>query len=238
MIQIEINQIEKFKEEVQKEANVAIDSVSIFKILLVVGNPDRLQQVDYIISSALLLDRNKFDIQVVDDSVSSSEDAIDKDLIIISDSVSSNNVLAKFRDVTNAVLVFERAITRDMQLADSEGGTYGDNEGTVTVLDPTHPFFESNQILQNNKVKLIRNNRRFYQTRATTGATVLAHRNGRTNEHVLYYYKPGDIGRSSFVMPGYRVFFGLERSNANLSEETARFLLNLILKMLNNEYSN
>ena len=82
-------------------------------------------------------------LTVRDDGASSSTDALGQDLVLISSTVSSNQVKAKFRDVTVPALVWEPYVLDDMAMtATTAGLSYGSeqNQTDITIRDANHPL--------------------------------------------------------------------------------------------------
>jgi regulation of enolase protein 1 (concanavalin A-like superfamily) len=72
-----------------------------------------------------------------------TSDAAGKDLVIISDSVTSTSVNTKFRDVIQPVMNWEPSLYDDMMMAGPTFGTdYGDqsSQTSLAILDPAHPL--------------------------------------------------------------------------------------------------
>jgi len=69
---------------------------------------------------------------------SSTADADDKDLVIISESVASTQVGDKFKAVAVGVLVMEAGLYDDMEMASPAG--FSGETTTLTIVDDTHPL--------------------------------------------------------------------------------------------------
>ncbi|MCB0167915.1 MAG: hypothetical protein KDI79_27050 [Anaerolineae bacterium] len=67
-----------------------------------------------------------------------TSDANGQDLILISDSINSQNVSTKFRDVTAPVLTWEAGLFDDMSMASQ--GDYVDNQTQITLTNAAHPL--------------------------------------------------------------------------------------------------
>ncbi|MCB0195217.1 MAG: hypothetical protein KDJ65_24930, partial [Anaerolineae bacterium] len=69
---------------------------------------------------------------------SGSGDATGKDLVIISDSVSSTQVNTKFRDVDVPVITWESGLFDDMDMATTSD--YDNNQTQITITNDSHPL--------------------------------------------------------------------------------------------------
>lgn len=234
---IEVKQIEHFVEEVQKEANVVVETLPVFNLLLVVGNPDRLIHNEILIQGVLTGQKEKYNIQIADDSYATPTDAEGKDLVIITDSVNAGTVLARFRDITQPVLLMERAIADDMQMADGGATRYTSSNGEINIIDFNNPFFENLGMTQNGAFQIFRENARVAAVQASQNAIILGERVGNNNQQVFFYYNSGDVGRNGFVFPGARFYLGFERTSSNINQTISMLLLNVISKIVKNEYS-
>jgi len=74
----------------------------------------------------------------VSGSGSSASDADGKHLVMISESIASSSVLAKFKDVAVGCLVMEVWVYDDMKMA--SGMAFVVDKTTVTIVDDTHPL--------------------------------------------------------------------------------------------------
>ena len=82
-------------------------------------------------------------VVVRSETQSATGDASGKDLVIISDSITSGNVNTKFRDVAVPVINWEPALLDDMMMTGLAWGTdYGDlaNQTQITIVDSSHPL--------------------------------------------------------------------------------------------------
>ena len=114
-----------------------ISSVQAQEVLMVVvdGSTGSLSAGDqYIHDQLVALGAN---VTLIDGTASSATDANGKDLVVISETVSSSTVLAKFKSVAVPVWTSEPAIMDDMSLTGLVGSTdFGAVAGTqVTILD-------------------------------------------------------------------------------------------------------
>jgi hypothetical protein len=84
-----------------------------------------------------------FSVALRADELSASTDANGKHLVVISSSVDSSQVKAKFRNVTVPVIVMENAIYDDMKMTGTTNGThYGSDSGEtkIKMSDIKHPL--------------------------------------------------------------------------------------------------
>src|SRR5215213_1594675 len=72
-------------------------------------------------------------------TASSAADAVGQDAVIISSTVTSGDVAAKFRDVTAGVLTWEQAVWDDMLFSTTAGGTTA-TQTQITITQPGHPL--------------------------------------------------------------------------------------------------
>jgi hypothetical protein len=81
-------------------------------VLYVVADPQALSAGDTAVLGRL--NNLGHTVTLVDDNLSQTSDAVGKDLVIVSSTVTSGNVLAKYRNVTIPVISYESAIFDDM----------------------------------------------------------------------------------------------------------------------------
>lgn len=79
-------------------------------------------------------------VTVVDDDASASGDATGKDLVIISSSVNSGAVGAKFRDVSAAVILWEHNLVDDFLLCSVVPTVAGQDSVRITTAGQGHPL--------------------------------------------------------------------------------------------------
>src|SRR5215204_3375569 len=82
-------------------------------------------------------------VTLVDDAASLTSDATGKNLVIISSTVTSGNVLAKYKDVLVTEINYEQAVYDDMKMTGDVDGT---TRGTITgqtqlsITSSSHPI--------------------------------------------------------------------------------------------------
>jgi|GEM_PF-468349 len=82
-------------------------------------------------------------VTVRSESQATAQEALGKDLVIISDSVNSGNVNTKFRDVMIPVINWEPSLFDDMMMTGTTSGThYGDlaSQTQLNIVDAGHPL--------------------------------------------------------------------------------------------------
>ena len=116
---------------------------SQYSALFVIGDPAPEAGDPEVVGA---LENMGFEVTIVEDSPSVTEDADGMDLIVISSTVSSGNVGPKFRDVAVPAVVWESYVYDDMQMtgptSDGDFGNVAEADWTtqVQVLDDTHPI--------------------------------------------------------------------------------------------------
>jgi CSLREA domain-containing protein len=109
-----------------------IGSVEASTALLVVDNTPGLSTGDSNIQ--YILNAMGYAVQIVDDDVAVTSSANGKQLVVISDSVTSSKILAKFRDITSGVVVMETALFDDMKMTGTAATEYGTTANQTQVL--------------------------------------------------------------------------------------------------------
>ena len=120
--------------------DLAADRAPPGAALLVVGDT-ALSKSDTQLKSSLV--RLGFTVVTRDGSAATAADALGRALVVISGSSWSDDVGAKFRDVTVPVVVFDDALFGPMKLTGTRSGTdYGqlDNQTHLMIIDDTHPL--------------------------------------------------------------------------------------------------
>ncbi|MEM8931116.1 MAG: PKD domain-containing protein [Acidobacteriota bacterium] len=168
--------------------------------LMVVGNV-ALGAGDRAIHDRLVADG--WSVLPIDDGASTTGDATGHDLVLISSTVSSNQVQAKFRDVPVPVLVWEPYVLDDLGMTGTTSGLdYGSETGqtAVTIRDPGHPLsasFDGSVTITSTAGKLT-------YGRAGAGATGVSRVGTRRERLGTLAYETGDT-MVGHVAPARRV---------------------------------
>ena len=131
-------------------------------------------------------------VTAVDDLASLTSDAAGKSLVIISSTVTSGNVLAKYKDVLVPVINYEPAVYDDMMMTGDVDGT---TRGTITgqtqlsITSLSHPITAGLTGLQT--VTTAAETFTFGQPTAT--ADILATPAGDATRAVIFVYEKGDL---------------------------------------------
>jgi len=80
-----------------------------------------------------------FNVSVVSGSASQASDATGKELILISSTITTNDVNTKFTNVAVPLLNWEPGLSDDLKMT-STSSTTGTNASAITILNSTHPM--------------------------------------------------------------------------------------------------
>jgi hypothetical protein len=175
-------------------------------ILFVVGNTS-LNAGDQAVYNRLT--GQGYTVTVVDDGDSESSDADGKALVIISSTVTANQVNTKFRDVTTPVLVWERELYDDMQLASNSGRD--NNETQVRIVGAGHVLAAG---LANGSQTVSSSHWYTWGAPNLTTAILIAQINDNTAQYTIFAYETG-VTMVGMSAPGPRVGFFLENTTAS-----------------------
>lgn len=166
------------------------------------------------IQARAILEDLGFDITVVDDGASTTADASGKDLVVISQSVSSNLVGSKFTDVDVPIVVWESFLYDDLGLANNFGLVPG-GANSLTFTNNTHPLAADlalgNQTIYSNTGEL------GWGSPTSSEVISIAH-TGNPSQLGIFGYE-ADAAMDVGIAPARRVAVNLwETPNANGSE--------------------
>ena len=168
-------------------------------ILFVVGSTT-LNNGDQAIRDRL--ENQGYNVIIVNDSASTPADAVGRELVIVSSTVSSSNVGVKFRDVNIPVLTWERYIFDDMDMIGSSNdyGTDG-NEQEIRIRDASHPLAAG----YSGYVDVVNGNQDFYWGNPRSTAAQVATTDNSSTRHTIFGYEKGSTMYNSRVAPARRV---------------------------------
>ncbi len=193
------------------------------QILMVVGDPASVGPGDAGVRDRLT--GFGFEMVLVDDTASATEDAILKALVITSSTVGSANVAAKFRDVAVPVLNWEQAIQDDYMMTgnntDSGSGPIdrGDlaDQTTMNLTDANHAMAAG---LSLGPVALVTTPTNCTFGVPASSAIVIGTMVDDPTRAMLYGYETGAAMIGGFVAPARRVHIFLgDNTFASLTED-------------------
>ncbi|MDA0242658.1 MAG: carbohydrate-binding protein [Chloroflexi bacterium] len=172
-------------------------------ILFVVGNPASLNASDTAIRNRL--QGQGYTVTVVDDSASTTADATGKALVIISSTVSSNNVNTKFKSVTTPVMLWKNSLYDDMEMAYTIGTQNNQTQLLMTAANSSHPLAAGRT-----GTITVSSSTQYNRGEANSNAIIIASRTSDTARHMIFAYTQGATMYSGFTAPARRVgfFFG------------------------------
>jgi len=146
-----------------------------------------------------------YTVVVRSESQSATSDANGKDLVIISDSVTSGNVNTKFRDVAVSVINWEPSLYDDMMMAGTTFGTnYGDLAGQtqIVIASSGHPMAAG----LSGTVATTLNGQTYFWAVPSANADVVSTLVGYSGRASIFAYEAGDamVGMNA---PARRVGF-------------------------------
>ncbi len=152
---------------------------------------------------AHLVDRD-FIVQVLDQNSVGADDALDKNLVIISESVNSGNVNTKFRNVKVPVLLWDPYLYDDMGMtASAEGVDYGTiSKSKLVISAPQHPAAAG----LSGTVQISSTEREMTYGVPNTNADIIAVWEGDTDKAALFVYDKGAY-MPGLTAPARRVGF-------------------------------
>ncbi|MBN2411903.1 chitobiase/beta-hexosaminidase C-terminal domain-containing protein [candidate division KSB1 bacterium] len=152
---------------------------------------------------AHFIDRD-FIVQVLDQNSADAADALDKNLVIISESVNSGNVNTKFRNVNIPVLLWDPYLYDDMGMtASAEGVDYGIiSKSKLVISAPQHPAAAGLSAT----VQISSTEREMTYGVPNTNADIIAVWEGDTDKAALFVYDKG-AHMPGLTAPARRVGF-------------------------------
>lgn len=130
-------------------------------------------------------------VTVRSESQANAQEALGKDLVIISDSVNSTNVNTKFRDVMLPVINWEPSLFDDMMMTGTTSGAhYGDlaNQTQLNIVDAGHPLAAG---LATGLVAATSSPQLYFWGVPSANANVVATLNGYPSRAALFGYEAG-----------------------------------------------
>jgi hypothetical protein len=155
------------------------------RIALIVGNAGSLGNDSLLVS---VLESAGYTVTPVDDN-SGSVNTNNYELIVISASVNGNTVGSTFRNANIPVVVMERVILDDMNMATTGG--YYTSTNTLDIVNSSHPIMAGHS-------SSIGSNVQFGRVTAASGADRLARHpgnNGNSNDDVIFVFSSGFAAR-------------------------------------------
>ncbi|MBM3878292.1 MAG: hypothetical protein FJ387_00980 [Verrucomicrobia bacterium] len=210
------------------------------QVLLVVGDPNNLGPGDAGVQQRL--ESFGFEVVVVDDAASTTQDAVLKALILTSATVSSGSVTTKFRDVPVPVLNWEQALQDDYLLTgdtvDVERGETPDpgDQTDISLVQPSHPLAAG---LIAGRRPVVSSPQRFTWGVPAASAAIVATLADNPTRATIYAYDTGALLIDGLTKaPARRVHFllqentfaGLNQDGLRLFDAAASFAMNRPLK--------
>jgi hypothetical protein len=172
------------------------------RALFVTGDPNVVNTPDAPLY-ARLLDLG-FSVTVAYKPDSTSEDVADHCIIIISDVGSSTDVNTKFLEADVGVVILEPGLYDDMRLvAAAQDQWWGDDDGLITIVDPTHPLAAGLA----GTIAIYEGNARGSWGIPVASAQVVAIWGGDPMRATLMGYETGVEMAHGFIAPARRVGF-------------------------------
>jgi hypothetical protein len=188
---------------------------SKYQVLLVTADPGPLTFAG---DNAVLqrLQARGFDVTLSTGAAVTSDGstAIGKDLVIVSSSLASGDVIAaaggaKFLRSPVPVIVWESALQDDFRFQ-AAGGATVDAQTQINIVNPNNPLaagFPAGLLT-------VTTSPQTFSHGAPVGAHVVATVATNSTMALLYYYDKGEQGLNGFVMPARRVFFFYQDNTA------------------------
>ena len=158
--------------------------------VLLVGNTNPLPARDQALTSRLTT--QGYTVVVRSQDEAQTADAAGKDLVIISDSVTSTAVNTKFRDVTVAVLNWEPSLYDDMMMTGATFGTnYGDLAGQtqIVIANSAHPMAAG----LTGTVATTSSGQPYFWALPSASADIAATLVGYADRAAIFAYEAGDV---------------------------------------------
>lgn len=187
------------------------------RIAVIVGNVGNLSSNnDHLLVG--VLEGAGYTVTAIDDGDSDDMNKNDYDLIVVSASVNANTVGNEFRNTNRPVLVMERAILNDMNMAANDGWWINDS-WWMTYENTSHPILNgvSDWIGNNSPVTIGR-------TTAASGATILSTYWERGRQYDVFF-----VFEAGGNFPARRVAMPIEQdSYDNVGPTGQRLFLNAV----------
>ncbi len=132
-----------------------------------------------------------YTVSVRNQTETGAADALGKDLVIISDSVTSASVNTKFRDVMIPVINWEPSLFDDMMMTGTSSGVdFGDlaNQTQLNIVDASHPLAAS---LPGGLATTTNSQQLYFWGAPSAGAHVVATLNGYPTRAAVFGYEAG-----------------------------------------------
>ncbi len=160
-------------------------------------------------SDQVLVDRLSsagYSVTVRNQTETSALDALSKDLVIISESVTSTSVNTKFRDVMIPVINWEPSLFDDMMMTGATSGTdYGDlaNQTQLNIVNASHPLASD---LSAGLVTTTSSQQLYFWGAPSADAAIVATLNGFPTRAAIFGYEEGAT-MAGMKAPARRVGF-------------------------------
>lgn len=190
-------------------SNVATVRVLVAgSVAFIVADPTALAAADVTVSNRLTA--LGFTKTIVADNNCQTTDANGKDLVIISSTVNSTLVAAKFTSVAVPVMTWERNLYDDLKFTAAGANGTSNNQTQITIVDSTHPLSAG---LSGNVGVFTGGGAIVWGTLAS-GAKVIATVRNDATKPVLFEYPAGATMAGGFVAPARRVGYFLPNDSA------------------------
>ncbi len=181
---------------------------------LIVGNDQNVGRGDDELQN--LLDDLEFDATVLDDQENSRE-AIDANLVIISES--ANGVQGEYRNEEYPVLVLNSNVLEDMRMI-GQNDDVRVNAREVDLEDENNEIAEAVNLREGDRVQISQNNVQLGFAEPGLDAEVVLTQLNNRNRALLFTYQEGDEMDRDQEAPGTRVAFGIpENALADLDAD-------------------
>lgn len=168
------------------------------------------------------LQRTGFGVRLVEAPSSTSADAEGKALVLVSSTVNSGDVGAKFRDVEIPVIVWEQAVQDDFQMTgdigDFDRGTLG-GQTEVEIIDSSHPLAAGLSGI----VPIVNSAETFSWGYPLFNAIAIGQIPADPDRIIIYAYEAGELLYDGTSTPARRVMLPMgDPTFANMNENGLR----------------
>jgi hypothetical protein len=178
-----------------------------------------------------------FDVTVEDDDTATASSASGKTVVVISESVSSGAVAAKFRDVSTGVLSMEPGIYDDLKMTGTTSGTHFGStasQTSINIQSDSHPLVPIGSFVGYFGRAIVTSSAQTFAWGVPSpppwGLSRDATLIGNSSLLTIFLFQQGSTMADGFVAPGQRVaFFASQAASAALTSLGWRFFEEAVL---------
>ncbi|HET9237104.1 MAG TPA: choice-of-anchor D domain-containing protein [Oligoflexus sp.] len=192
------------------EIRILVQPEAIF----IVASPNNLPNMDIDFRSRLIA--KGFTVTLIDDGVSSTSQALGKDLVTVSASVRPASVLTKYRDVKLPVIIWDRGLYDDMKMIAGRSATGATGSSSAIRILENSSYMNSGYALGNLTVYTYSSKMSFVTNNDSNVQTFSSATNS-TSQILEFGYDADNYMPGGLIAPGRRLGTFYPASNGDFS---------------------